>query len=130
VEATGARERRVVIGEVSSKVVRTGVNYESLLRAASEEELEALDLSHVPRERRVIVSVALVKLDTLADPRTVDASCEVSATVRDAKGGTLFAILQGRARTKGGGPAGTVESAVVHGALHGALARIPDVLRH
>jgi hypothetical protein len=124
-----AGERRIVIGEVSSRVVRSGVNYERVLRAASEEELKTLDLSLVPHEKRVIVSVALVKLETLGEPQAIDSSCEISATLRDAKGGTLFAILQGRARTKGGGPPGTVESAVVHGALHGALARIPEVLR-
>ena len=125
-----AREKRVVIGEVSSQVVRRGVDYEPLLRAASEEELQTLDFSRVPRGKRVIVSVALVRLDTLAEPRAVDATCEVSATLRDARGGTVFAILQGTARTKSGGPPGTVEATVVHGALHGALARIPEVLRH
>ena len=48
----------------------------------------ALDLSRVPRGKRVIVSVALVRLDTLAEPRTTDATCEISATLRDARGGT------------------------------------------
>jgi hypothetical protein len=125
-----AGERRVVIGEVSSQVVRSGVNYESLLRAASEEELQALDLSLVPRGKRVIVSVSLVRLDTLAQSSAVDATCEVSAALRDAKGGTVFAILQGKARAKSVGTAGTVESTAVHGALHGALARIPEALGH
>ena len=125
-----AGERRVVIGEVSSRVVRSGVNYESLLRAASEEELQALDLSLVPRGKRVIVSVALVRLDTLAQTSAVDATCEVSAALRDAKGGTVFAILSGKARAQSAGAPGTVESTVVHGALHGALAHIPEVLEH
>jgi hypothetical protein len=126
----GAGEKRVVIGEVSSQVVRSGVDYESLLRAASEEELQSLDLSRVPRGKRVIVSVALVRLDTLAEPRATDATCEVSATLRDARGGTVFAVLQGTARAKSNGAPVTVESTAVHGALHGALARIPEVLRH
>ena len=124
-----AGEKRVVIGEVSSQVVRSGVNYESLLRAASEEELQALDLSLVPRGKRVIVSVSLVRLDTLAETRGVDATCEISAALRDAKGGTVFAILEGKARAKSAGTPGTVESTAVHGALHGALAHIPEVLR-
>jgi hypothetical protein len=125
-----AGERRVVIGEVSSRVTRAGVDYESLLRAASEVELTGLDLSHVPRGKQVVVSVALVRLDTLAQARATDATCEISATLRDAGGGTLFAILQGKARAQSGGAAGEVESTAVHGALHGALARIPEVLRH
>ena len=125
-----AGEGRVVIGEVSSKVTRAGVNYESFLRSASEEELSTLDLSLVSRKKRVIVSVALVRLDTLAAPRTTDATCEISATLRDAKGGAVFAILQGKARAMSGGAPGEVESTAVHGALHGALARIPEALGH
>ena len=125
-----AGEKRVTIGEVSSNVVRTGVDYESIVRAASEEELRALDLSRVPRGKRVIVSVALVRLDTLAEPPATDTTCEVSATLREAKGGTVFAILEGKARAKSGGAPGAVESTAVHGALRGALARIPEVLRH
>ena len=125
-----AGENRIVIGEVSSQVARTGVRFEPLLRAASEEELTALDLSKVPRGKRVIVSVSLVRLDTLAEPSTTDATCEVSATLREARGGTVFAILEGKARVKGGGTPGAVETSVVHGALHGALARIPEALRH
>ncbi len=120
----------ITIGEVFSHVVRSGVDYESLLRQASEEELRALDLSRVPRGKSVIVSVALVRLDTLAETRATDATCEVSATLRDAKRGTVFAILEGKARAKSGGAQGAVESTAVHGALHGALARIPEALRH
>jgi hypothetical protein len=127
-----AGERRVIIGEVSSKVVRSGVNYESVLRAASEEELSALDLSRVPRGKKVIVSVALVRLDTLSEMQThaTNTTCEVSASLRDAKAGTVFAILSGRARAQSGGAPGSVESEAVHGALHGALARIPEALGH
>jgi hypothetical protein len=124
-----AGDRRVTIGEVSSQVVRTGVDYESILRAASEEELRSVDLSHVPRGKRVIVSVALVRLDTLGEPPAFDTTCEVSATLRDAKGGAVFAILEGKARAKSGGASGAVESSAVHGALHGALGRIPEALR-
>ncbi len=139
-----AGEKRVTIGEVSSKVVGTGVNYEALLRAASEDEVQALDLSQVPRGKRVIVSVSLVRLDT----RALDTSCEVSAAVRDAKGGTMIAILSGRAHGSSGrasaaatssgatgiasgngeGAPRSLENALVHGAIHGALAHIPEVL--
>jgi hypothetical protein len=129
-EAGQTGEKRVIIGEVSSQVVRSGVDYEALLREASEEELQTLDLSRVPLGKRVIVSVALVRLDTLAETLATDATCEVSATLRDAKGGTVFAVLEGKARAKSDRARGTVESTAVHGALHGALARIPEVLRH
>ena len=95
-----AAENRVVIGEVSSQVARSGVDYESLIRTASEVELRGLDLSRVPRAKRIIVSVALVRMDTLAEPRATDATCVISATLREAKGGKLFAILEGTARAK------------------------------
>ena len=124
-----AGELRVVIGEVSSRVGAAGTSYEPLMRSASEAEVSALDLSRVPRERRVIVSVALVRLDTFDEALQTDATCEVSATLRDAKRGTVFAILEGKSRVKSGGARGAVESSVVHGAIHGALVRIPDVLR-
>jgi len=137
-----AGERRVVVGEVSSQVARPGIDYEALLRSASEEEIRALDLTRVPAGKKVVVSVSLVRLDTLADVRATDASCEVNATLRDARRGTIFAILEGRARARSGDGAsaqsagrstlearGAVEESAVHGALHGALARIPEVLR-
>jgi hypothetical protein len=125
-----AGEKRVVIGEVSSQVVRSGFDYESLLRAASEDELRTLDLSRVPSGKRVIVSVALVRLDTLAQPSGADTTCVVNATLRDARAGTVFAMLEGKARASGAGAGGTVERSVMQGALHGALGRIPEVLRH
>jgi hypothetical protein len=124
-----AGEPRVVIGEVSSRVGAAGTSYEPLMRTASEAEVSALDLSRVPRDRRVIVSVALVRLDTFDEALQTDATCEVSATLRDAKRGTVFAILEGKSRVKSGAARGAVESSVVHGAIHGALAHIPDVLR-
>ena len=70
------------------------------------------------------------RLDTGGAPPAIDATCEISATLRDAKGGAVFAILEGKARAKSGGASVAVESSAVHGALHGALARIPEALRH
>jgi hypothetical protein len=128
--SVSAGEKRIVIGEVSSQVARAGIDYESLLRSASEDELRALDLSRVPRQKRVIVSVSLVRLDTFEEPKATDTTCVVSATLREAKGGTVFAILEGRARAKSDEAPGAVERSAVQGALHGALARIPEVLRH
>jgi len=128
--SSNAGEEPIVIGEVSSQVARDGVDYASLVRSASEEEVRALDVSHVPHGKHVIVSVALVRMDTFAEPSVTDATCEISATLRDAKRGAVFAILEGRARAKSEGAPNTVELSALQGALHGALARIPDVLRH
>jgi hypothetical protein len=125
---TVAREKPVVIGEVSSQVARSGIDYAALVRLTSEEELRALDWSHVPHGKRVIASIALVRLDTFEERRTTDSTCEISATLRDARGGSVFAILEGKARAKTDG-ANTSEIGALRGALHGALARIPEVLR-
>jgi hypothetical protein len=127
-ESIVAREKPVVIGEVSSQVATRGVDYKSLLRATSEEELRGLDWSRVPRGKRVVASIALVRMDTFEEPKTKDSTCEISATLRDARGGSVFAILEGKARAKTDG-AGTSEMDALRGALHGALARIPEVLR-
>jgi hypothetical protein len=124
-----AAHERVVIGEVSSQVARAGTDYEPLLRSASEDELRMLDLSHVPKTKRVVVSVALVSMDTLAESHDTDATCVVNAVLREARGGTIFAILEGKARAKSGGAPQVVERSALEGAIHGALARIPEVLR-
>jgi len=128
--SANAGDRPIVIGEVSSQVARDGVDYAGWVRSASEEEVRGLDVSHVPHGKQVIVSVALVRMDTLAETRTTDTTCEISATLRDAKRGSVFAVLNGKARAKSGGAPRTVELSALQGALHGALARIPDVLRH
>jgi hypothetical protein len=128
-----AADRCVALGEVSSRVVREGIDYERLLRTASEQEISSLDLGRVARGRRVIVSVALVRLDTAAaqgnDRRVTDATCKVSATLRNARGGSVFAVLEGEARASSSDTRDAVETSAVHGALRGALGRIPDALR-
>jgi hypothetical protein len=122
------RGRPVVIGEVSSKVTRTGVDYASLLRTTSESELGELDLSSLKSDTSVIASVSLVRLDTLAETKSTDTTCVVSVALRESQGGSIFAILEGRARAKSGQPATAVERSAVQGAIHGALARIPEAL--
>jgi hypothetical protein len=123
-----ARDKPVVIGEVSSQVTREDVDYAGLVRSTSEDELRALDFSHVPRGKRVIASISLVRMDTFEGSPVTDATCEISATLRDARGGTVFAILEGKARAKTARTQ-TAELDALRGALHGALVRIPEVLR-
>ena len=124
-----ASDARVVLGEVSSQVVRTGVDYQAIVRLVPEAELSHLDLRPIPDGRRVIVSVSLVRLDTKAASAGADATCRVSATLRNAKSGAIFATLEGQARATGGGARAAAEASAVLGALHGMLARVPDALR-
>jgi hypothetical protein len=130
--SAAAGESGVALGEVSSRVARDGVDFEGLVRAASLEELGALHLeAHVEpgaTPRRVIVSVALVRLDTSAAGRVTDARCKVSATLRNARSGALFAVVDGQARASGGEAREEVERSAMHGALQSAFGRLPEVL--
>jgi hypothetical protein len=124
-----AGEKAITLGEVSSQVASDhGLDYAALVRSVSEDELRAIDTRGLPHGKRVIVSVSLVRLDTLALPRS-RATCVVSATLRDAKGGAVFALLEGQAQAMDG-ERHAIETSALHGALHGALARIPEALRH
>lgn len=126
------RTEAVALGEVSSSVERRDVDLRALLRTSAEEELRALDLRGIPATRRSILSVSLVKMETAPDStasgnKTVT-TCIVSATLRDARRGAIFAVLEGRARGESG--AGTrTEPAFVRTAVRGAVARIPEALK-
>jgi hypothetical protein len=115
----------VALGEVSSSVERRDVDLRELLRSTLEEELRALDLSRVPHKRRVILSASLVSMDTIPsqDDRSVT-MCTVSATLRDARRGGVFAIVEGKAR----GPSDVGARAIMRTAVRGALARIPEAI--
>lgn len=117
----------VSLGEVSTSVQRGDLDLRALVRASFEEELRALDLGHAPHRRRAILSASLVRMDTL--PSTDDipvTTCVISATLRDARRGAVFAVLEGRARA--GSPSDA--RAIVKVAVRGAVARIPEAMRH
>jgi hypothetical protein len=117
----------VVLGEVSAPVSgEQGVDYAALVRSAAEDELRALDVHRVHRARPVIVSVSLVRLETHVEPRT-RATCVVSAVLRDARQGAVFAILEGKAQAMDG-ERRALEKSALQGAMHGALGRIPEAL--
>jgi len=116
----------VALGEVSSSVKRGDLDLPSFLRSTFEEELHALDLGRAPLRGRAILSVSLVRMDTLASQGSGPVTtCVVSATLRDAKRGSVFAILEGKAH--GASDAGA--RAIVRTAVQGAVARIPEAMR-
>jgi hypothetical protein len=116
----------VALGEVSSVIERRDVDLRAMLRASAEEELRALDLKGVPVARRSILSVSLVRMDTAHATGDTDVTtCIVSATLRDAKRGAIFAVLEGRAH----GDSGAGDRAILRTAVRGAVARIPEALR-
>ena len=121
-----AQDSPVVVGEVSTNVVRDGVDV-PVLRATVAEELPAIDLSHA-RKRSVILSVSLVRMDTEATAQGTATTCVISAALRTKKGGDLFAILEGRAQAQEGSDSMTRERNALRHAVRGALERIPEAL--
>jgi hypothetical protein len=100
----------VRVGEVSSP----RADALAALRAAAIDEVSKLKV-----RMNAIVSVSLVRLET----KPGEVTCVVSAVVRS-DDGNLYAILEGRAHARG-----SLESAVLRSAVHGAISRIPDALR-
>lgn len=115
----------VTLGEVVVESPHSQVDAPAL-RRASVEELDALDMPKLPRDRRAVLSVSLVRVVK----KSGGFACSVSAVLRDAKKGTLFAVLEGHA--EGDTRAGNAEEherQIVRSALHGAITRVPDVMR-
>jgi hypothetical protein len=121
-QATGPR---VTLGEVSTRVVRPDVDLSAVLRAAVLGELATLES---PRKERgpIILSAALVRMES--DGGRVN--CVVSATLRTARGGTMLAMLEGRAGVETGAPiTPEVARRAVEAAARAAVVRVPEALR-
>jgi hypothetical protein len=117
---------RVALGEVSSRVARADVDLGAVLRAAVLEQLGALDAPRSGARGPVILSAALVRLETEGGRFT----CVVSATLRTARGGTMIAIVEGRAGLETRAPVTLPEvRQAVEAAAHAAIVRVPDALR-
>jgi len=128
-----AAERIVSVGEVSvgevvPKEAPPAVDLPALVRSSTEARLREVDGRGLAARKRVILSVALVRLETDASTRSVTAA--VSVTVRSACGGALMAVLSGRARVgfESTRPLPT-QSRAIDAALGAALAGIPEALR-
>jgi hypothetical protein len=117
----------VTVGEVTSSVVREGVDLNAMLRGVVEQELPGVDVG--TRAKPTIVAFSLVSMDrTTADAKT-QVSCVVSATVRDKRKGALVAVLEGRARAENEEKlVDLLERATLKSAVRGALSRLPEAL--
>ncbi len=92
------------------------------LKSAAEGELRIVDVSKLRKHRNVLVSVAII-----GSAQAPFAAFTVNALLRDAKTGTMLAILEGRARAEGNANPDTRKQ-VLRAALHGAVRQIPDAL--
>lgn len=97
VHEVSASRTRIDLGEVSlPSEVSSDVGL-SVFRQALHTELDKLDASlPAKKAERFVLSARLVRLATRKHQDQLETTCVVSATLRDAKSGALFAILRGR----------------------------------
>jgi len=116
-----AADAQLTIGEVAVPPPSSGVDRAQLKRAA-EGELEGVDKSRIRNKKRaVLVSIAVVT--SSQSPF----GCTVNALLRDAKTGTMLAIIEGNAKAEGDANA-ELRSRVLHAALRSAVSQIPAAL--
>jgi len=125
-EPLHAAAPRVALGEVSTRVVRADVDLGEVLRAAVLAQLETLQAPRSDGKGPFILSAALVRMETDGGRLT----CVVSATLRTARGGTMIAILEGRAGLETQAPLTlSLVRQAVEAATRAAIVRVPEALR-
>lgn len=118
-----AADMSIALGEVVSPHEGAGVD-SAALRSAAEGELGNVDqvkLQRLHEKRAVLVSVAVVF--ATKSPYT----CTINATLRDAKTGSMLAIVEGRARAESDANS-ELRKRVLRAAMRSALSQIPDAL--
>ena len=118
-DARAASESEIAVSEVAVPPASAGVD-QATLKTAAEGEIKQIDGSRT-KGRRVLVSVALLSRDD------APVSFSVNATLRDAKSGSMIAIVEGRARAEGSATS-ALKREVARAALRSAVRQIADAL--
>jgi hypothetical protein len=127
--ASAAEARRAPVAiEVSAPVPRADLDLAPLMQTTAESEVGKLELE-VPKDARLVLSVVLIRIESTKTAEGARVSAVVAATLRDAKRGSIFAVLEGRARTETPKVMPEVERAAVRAAVQGAVHRLPDAIR-
>ncbi|MFO0570502.1 MAG: hypothetical protein U0263_32975 [Polyangiaceae bacterium] len=118
----------VALGEV--KVVRSDPGLERQFRGLVVHELDEVDLSKVKASDRFVLSASLVQMNTRENAGQAESLAVVSATLRRARGGSIHAIIQGRAQASDR-PTNVkaVELNAMRAAVRSALGRLPEALK-
>jgi hypothetical protein len=127
-DAHAAGEPPIGIGEVSAEASSRDVDL-GVLRAMVTEAVGTLDASALPRDSAAVLSVSVVRLESRA-AAPAEVTCLVSATLRDRRRGTVFAVMEGSARGQDEPrrlPA--LERAILRAAVSSAVARVPEAMR-
>ena len=101
----------------------SGVDH-AALRTAGEGELRGVDtkkLRELRKKRAVVMSLAVI--GSTPSPY----ACSVNAVLRDAKTGTMLAVIEGRARSEGDANP-EVRTRVLRAAVRSAVSQIPEAL--
>ncbi|MEZ4375710.1 MAG: hypothetical protein R3B07_33175 [Polyangiaceae bacterium] len=132
--SASAATRVVALGEVESKVRRDERWLQRELKKALKAELGRMEVPKGAREQYVL-SVNLTQLFTKQregrDPKhgEAESTAVISAVLRKRKGGTLHAILRGKATAVDSHvDAREIELSALQGAVHSALRRVPDAI--
>jgi hypothetical protein len=116
-----AADAPIATVEVEPPPPSSGIDV-SAIRDAAEGAIRQLDRSSIRDRRRVVVSIALTRAATEGP-----VVCTVNATLRDARTGTMIAVIEAGARAEG--PASVeVRKQVAQGAVRSAVRRIPSAL--
>lgn len=116
-----ATEVPIAVGEVSLPAAGSGIDPASL-RAVAAAEIDGLDASRIPDRRRVVVSLALTGAQAQGP-----VACTINAMLRDARTGTMIAIIEAGAKAEGPTSA-ELRTRVAHAAVRSAIRRIPTAL--
>jgi hypothetical protein len=122
-----AAEPPVAIGEVATRVSRSGIDLPTVVRRALERELEIVVLK--THGKRYVISASLVRLEENPSPSGARIEGTVSVVLREAKGGAIRAIVEGRGRTEVEAASAALELGVVEAAARAAVAALPDAVR-
>jgi hypothetical protein len=124
----------VTVAEVASSVDAAKLSFTNpteALKQDVEAELAAIDWSKSPARRQYKLSASIVALSsTNVDGKVARTSCTVSVSIREAKGGTLLAILEGRSKVEDALAASArAQRDALTGAVKGAVAAVPEAIR-
>ena len=108
------------LGEIAAPPAAMNIDLPSF-KTAAEGELRGVDVSKLRKHRNVLVSVAIIGSEQ------APFGCTVNALLRDAKTGTMLAILEGKAKAQGAANE-TLRREVLRAALRSAVTKIPEAL--
>jgi hypothetical protein len=123
-----ARISPVALGEVHVPKPDATLRHE--FRNLVQHELGRLNFDDVRPRDRYVLSAALLQISTHQSDGQSESVAVVSATLRSERGGTLHAMLEGRAQAvEAPDQARNGEQTAMRAAVRSALTRVPEALK-